>query len=79
MINDYGYKNYYIDGEYTYKSTFEDKAYRVPKFMNDEGSYDKDKFSLVYFAGENESGFNDTINETVKTIESLNKNYVPND
>ena len=47
--------------------------------MNDEGSYDKDKFSLVYFAGENESGFNDTINETVKTIESLNKNYVPND
>ncbi len=79
LINDYGYKNYYIDGEYTYKSTFEDKAYRVPKFMNDEGSYDKDKFSLVYFAGENESGFNDTINETVKTIESLNKNYVPND
>ena len=79
LINDYGYKNYYIDGEYTYRSTFENEAYRVPKFMDDDADYDKDKYSLVYFAGENEDSFNATISETVKTIESLNKNYVPND
>lgn len=79
VVNDYGYKDYYIDGEYTYSRTFEEQAYKVPKFMDDEGSFDDDKYSLIYLAGSHEDSFNGTINETVKTIESLNKNYIPND
>lgn len=72
--NDYGYKQYYIDNEYTYRSTFESKAYEVPMFLDDEGSCG-DEYSLTYISGNGSEKFNTVINDTVKTIESLNKNY----
>lgn len=71
----WGYKNYYLDGEYTYKSEFENTAYKVPKFLNDSADYDKSKFRLVYFSGLDSDEYENTVNETIKTIESLNKNY----
>ena len=72
----YGYNSYYIDGEYTYRSTFENTAYQVPKFLNDEGQYDDAKYRLVYFSGIHSDRYEQTINDTVKVIESLNKNYI---
>lgn len=75
--NSYGYKNYYLDGKYVYSSAFSAAAYRVPKFMDDNADYDKSKYSLIYLSGKsNGDDLKNTIDDTVKTIESLNKNYI---
>lgn len=74
--SEYGYMQYYIDNEYTYKSEFEEKAYRVPMFLDDDGKYDEQKYTVVYLSGDKSERFNTVIDETVKTIESLNKNYI---
>lgn len=75
----YGYKSYYIDGEYVYKSRFENTAFQVPKFLNDDGDYDKSKYRLIYLSGRDEDEFKATVNTTIKAIEALNKNYISND
>lgn len=72
----YGYKSYYINGEYAYRSSFDNTAFKVPKFLNDDADYDKTQYRMLYLSGKNVSGFDETINDTVKTIESLNKNYI---
>lgn len=74
--SDYGYKEYYIDNEYTYQSTFESKGYKVPMFLNDDGKYDDKKYTVTYLSGYKSEKYNTVISDTVKTIESLNKNYV---
>lgn len=76
LESEYGYMQYYVDNEYTYKSEFEEKAYRVPMFLNDDGKYDEEKYTVVYLSGDKSDKFNTVINDTVKTIESLNKNYI---
>ena len=76
--NSYGYKNYYLDGKYVYSSAFSAAAYRVPKVMNDNDDYDKSKYSLIYLSGKSSGAdLENTIRDTVETIEGLNKNYVP--
>lgn len=75
-VSEYGYKQYYINNEYTYRSTFESKAYEVPMFMDDEDSYDTDIYTLTYVSGSNSEKFNTVINDTVSAIESLNKHYI---
>lgn len=74
--SEYGYKQYYLNNEYTYRSSFESKAYEVPMFMDDEDSYDTNIYTLIYVSGDNSEKFNTVINDTVRVIESLNKNYV---
>lgn len=69
--NSYGYKSYYLDGEYAYRSSFEDKAYQVPKFLNDSADFDKEKYTFIYFSGKNSSEFQSTVNETNKVITEL--------
>lgn len=76
---EYGYKQYYIDNEYTYSSTFEDEAYKVPMFLDDNGSYDDKVYTVTYLSGNKSEKFNTVISDTVKTIETLNKNYVAED
>ena len=74
--SEYGWKQYYIDNEYTYQSTFEDKAYEVPLFLNDSGSYG-DEYSVTYLSTEqDEKELDGVIDDTVKTIETLNQNYI---
>lgn len=74
--SEYGYKQYYIDGEYTYQSTFNEKAYQVPMFLNDNDSFDSKVYTVTYLSGNNSETFDSVINDTVKTIEGLNKNYI---
>lgn len=78
LEDEYGYREYYLDGDYTYRSTFVEKGYEVPKFMNDSEKCD-DSFELIYFSGEDENSFNKTVDNTVKEIQKLNKRYSPND
>lgn len=75
--NSYGYKNYYLDGKYSYRSDFMEKAFQVPKFLDDSQDYDNSKYTLIYFSGDGNHGYDSTIENTVKTIQSLNKNYIP--
>lgn len=75
--NSYGYKSYYLDGKYSYRSEFSAAAFQVPKFLDDNQSYDKNKYTLIYFSGDEKSGYKQTVEDTVKTIQSLNRNYVP--
>lgn len=74
---EYGYITYYIDGERTYRSTFEQKGYEVPYFCN-EDSYDAKTFTLTYLSGkkDKEDGLKSRIEQTAKTIKSINKDYV---
>ncbi len=69
--NSYGYKSYYLDGEYVYRSSFEDEAYQIPKFLDDSADFDKEKYTFVYFSGKNSNGFQTTVNETNNTITEL--------
>lgn len=75
--NSYGYKDYYLDGKYSYRSDFTEKAFQVPKFLDDSQDYDNSKYTLIYFSGDGDHGYDSTIENTVKTIQSLNKNYIP--
>jgi hypothetical protein len=75
----YGYKSYYLDGTYSYRSDFESQAYQVPKFLNDDESYDDSKYTLIYLSGINSDEYDSTINHTVKTIGDLNKSYSADD
>lgn len=77
--SEYGYKQYYLNNEYCYQSSFESEAYKVPMFLNDNGSYDDKKYSVTYLSGEGSDKYNTVISDTVKTIESLNKNYIAED
>ncbi|MDE6156472.1 MAG: hypothetical protein K2F67_08555, partial [Eubacterium sp.] len=74
--SEYGYKQYYLNNEYTYRSSFESNAYEVPMFLDDEDSYDTNVYTLTYVSGVNSEKFNTVINDTVRVIETLNKNYV---
>lgn len=75
----YGYNSYYIDGERVYNSTFDEHAYQVPKFLNDDETYDENSYKFYYVAGSIDGNFDATISSTIKTIESINKNYDSND
>lgn len=77
--SEYGYKQYYLDNEYTYQSSFESNAYKVPMFLNDNDKYDNKKYTVIYLSGEKSEKFSSVIGDTVKTIELLNRNYVPED
>lgn len=79
LKNDYGYKNYYIDGEYVYRRDFEKQGYQVPKFMDDSQKTDASVYTLIYVSEEETSGYQNTVDLTVDTIQKLNKNYTPNE
>lgn len=77
LENDYGYKNYYIDGEYVYRRDFEKQGYQVPKFMDDGQSVDASVYTLIYVSNEEKDSFEDIVNETVETIQTFDSNYTP--
>lgn len=75
--NSYGYKNYYLNNKYSYQSEFEGAGYKVPMFMDDNANVDDSVYTLIYVSGKKGADFDSTVNETVKAIQSLNKNYTP--
>lgn len=77
VINDYGYRDYYINNEYTYSSTFEEKGYKVPKFLNDGGKYNDEVYTLIYVSGANSNTFSKTLDDSLSVIQTLNKSYSP--
>ena len=77
LVNDYGYKTYYIDDERVYNSEWEENGYKVPYFLNDDDKANADKYTLTYFSGENSDSFDQTVSDTVNTIQKLNKEYKP--
>lgn len=74
----YGYKTYYLDGEKTYRSTFETKGYEVPYFCNDDG-YNTDIFTVTYLSGgqKRADDLKTRITKTTQSIRSLNRDYMP--
>lgn len=77
--NNYGYKNYYIDGEYAYRSQFESQGYQVPKFMDDSEKVDNSVYTLIYVSGDEERSFKNTVNLTVDTIQTFDNDYTPDE
>ena len=77
LVNDYGYKTYYIDDERVYNSEWEKNGYKVPFFLSDDDKANSAKYTLTYFSGENSDSFEQTISDTVDTIKVLNKEYKP--
>lgn len=77
--DNYGYRSYYLNGEYSYRSNFESSGYQVPKFMNDDESCDSEKYKLIYVSGSKSNNFDATIADTVKVIQQLDSSYSPND
>ena len=75
LVNEYGYKQYYIDGERVYSNEFEDRGYKVPMFLDDDDSVENTNYTVTYLSGRNESEFQKTINETIDTIKLLNPDY----
>lgn len=73
----YGYSDYYIDGEYKYSYDFEQQGYKVPLFMDDNGTVDTDKYTLIYLSGKTEFDYDRVLSDTVKTIQQINSSYIP--
>lgn len=77
IIDEYGWKQYYLDNEYSYESQFRDSGYKVPMFMDDDDDVDNAIYSVTYLSGSKDRGFDSVVSSTVKVIQSLNKNYSP--
>lgn len=75
LINEYGYRRYYIDNESVYSSTFEEKGHEVPFFLNDDATYDKSKYTAIFLSGKDEDKFDATVKDTVETIKKINPYY----
>ncbi len=77
LVNDYGYKTFYINDERVYNSEWEENGYKVPFFLNDDDKANSQKYTMTYFSGEDSDSYEQTVNDTVDTIKSLNKEYTP--
>lgn len=77
MINEYGYRQYYIDNERVYNQEFEEKGYRVPMFLDDDAEISDSAITVTYLSGRNATAYQNIINETNDTIRQLNPDYAP--
>lgn len=77
LVNDYGYKTYYIDDERVYSSEWDRKGHKVPFFLDDEDTADESKYEMIYFSGNETDTYEQTVNQTVKEIQALDKEYTP--
>lgn len=76
---EYGYTDYYIDGDHTYKNSFREKGgYQVP-FFNGEESYDTTKWDVIYIQTDSKKKqyLTNQIKKTEDTIKSLDSSYNP--
>lgn len=77
MEYEYGWKNYYINGETCGESSFYSEIERTPLFLDDYASYDNQEYSLTYMSGKDGVDYNELAQSTIKNIQKLNKNYNP--
>lgn len=76
-VTEYGYTQYYIDGEKEYKSSFANNGgYSVPMF-DGSSTYDSAKYRVIYMQTDfgNASRVKSLPNTTVENIRKLNSSY----
>ena len=73
----YGYTEYFLDGEEVSKSEFDEKGWLVPFFDGETNSYNKSEYSVVYVqrSTKDKSGVSSQVDTTVKNIQKLNSAY----
>ena len=74
IVNEYGYKRFYLDNESVYSSRFIQEGYDVPLFMNDEDEIGSN-YTAIFLSGEHQTDYQSTINTTVDTIKKLYPEY----
>ncbi|MGN1421146.1 MAG: hypothetical protein ACI4XC_06505 [Eubacterium sp.] len=79
LVNEYGYKQYYVDGDRVYTSEFEENGYKVPMFLNDDDIVSDSDYTVTYLSGREEESYQKTIDDTNDTIKKLNPDYSPFD
>lgn len=75
LVNEYGYKRYYLDNESVYSSDFQRKGYSVPYFLNDNDTCDEKKYTAIFLSGERTDTYKSTVNDTVETIRQIYPEY----
>ncbi|MGN1328263.1 MAG: hypothetical protein ACI4V4_01030 [Eubacterium sp.] len=75
LVNEYGYKQYYIDGDRVYSSEFEESGKKVPMFLNDDDVVSDSSYTVTYLSGREEETYQKTIKETNDVIKKLNPDY----
>jgi hypothetical protein len=75
-VTDYGWTDYYIDGEEVRKSEFNEKGYKVP-FFDGSTSYDSSVFEVIYLQRKSSKAddMESVVNQTQSTIQKLNSSY----
>lgn len=79
LVNEYGYKQYYIDGDRVYSSEFEESGKKIPMFLNDDVTVSDSSYTVTYLSGRNEEDYQKIIKDTNDTIKKLNPDYSPSD
>lgn len=77
LVNEYGYKQYYIDGERVYSSEFEESGKKLPMFLDDDDTVSDSKYEVTYLSGREEETYQKIIDDTNDTIKKLNPDYSP--
>lgn len=76
----YGYTEYYIDGKYQYKSSFEyNGGFSVPFFNGNDDEIDTAVWDVIYvqLPGSEKAQLENQVKQTVKNIQKINPNYSP--
>jgi hypothetical protein len=75
-VTEYGWSDYYIDGEEVSKNTFNEKGYTVPYF-DGTADYDSDNYEVIFLQRKTSKSGNleSQVNETQSTIQKLNSSY----
>lgn len=74
----YGYTDYYLNGKYTYKSSFEyNGGFSVPFFNGYDADINTALWDIVYtqLPGSERSKLEEQVKKTIKTIQKLDESY----
>lgn len=75
-VTEYGWSDYYIDGDEVYKSEFNKKGYTVP-FFDGTSDYDDDIYSVIYLQRKSSKAGNleEQVSKTRSAVQKLNSSY----
>lgn len=75
-ITEYGWSDYYIDGDEVYKSEFNERGYAVP-FFDGSTDYDDSVYSVIYLQRKSgkEGDLKSQVDKTKSAIQKLNSSY----
>lgn len=78
-VTEYGYTDYYWDGDYVYKSTFENKGGFAAPFFDGKEDYDSSVWDVTYVKvkARDKKIAEDQVSKTESVIKSINSEYNP--